>query len=121
MGDLINGVGIRVAGVMTDAKREGAQCHWSIRMRYDDEYSTETAIRPRHIGLHAAAEVRSVPTFGLASLKPRLRDATFTAQLLTKFPQRILGAQGQPFKILSQGVIVKADRKDRLRPGFGHG
>src|SRR5262245_19020905 len=84
------------------------------------ENRPEPAVRPRNVGLDAAAQPGAVPAFCLARHKPRLRDAAVPTKLFAKRPQRDLGARGQPIKILGKGIIVEPDREDRVRPIAGH-
>jgi hypothetical protein len=106
---------------MTDAEGNGPKCHRAVGMGHSSEDRAKAPVRPRDVSLYAAAEPGSVSAFGLACHQSRSWDATAATNLLAERPQRNLGARRQAVEILRQGVIVKADREDRLGPGFGHG
>jgi hypothetical protein len=121
IGDLVNRLSVRSARVVADAESDGPQNHRAIRMVHSNEHRAKTAIGPRDVGLNASAEVGSIPPFGLAGHQPRPWDTSRATNLLAKRSQRNLGARRKTVEILDQGVVVKADREDRLGPGFGPG
>lgn len=120
VGDLVDRGSVRSVGVMTDAESDGPQSQRTIRMGHSDEDSTEAAIRPRDVGLDAAAEPGAVAAFGLAGHQAGLRKPAKAAQILVKRAQCLFGACRQTREVFLQGVVVKADREDRLGLRFDH-
>lgn len=121
MGNFVDSLGIRFSGVMAHPKSEGAQSHRAVGMGHSNEHSAEASLWPGHVGLNAATEHRAILALVMTNLESRSRNAAFASQLFAKFPQGVLGTRRQPFKVLGQGILVEADRKDRLRPALGHG
>jgi hypothetical protein len=70
MGDLVDGLGVRLAGVMADSEGEGAQGHRAIGVGHRDEHGAEASVRPGHVRLDAAAEHRAVLPLVVAGLEP---------------------------------------------------
>src|SRR3954454_1970058 len=106
--------------MVTDAKSDKAKGHPPVWMRHGNEHPAEPPVLPRDVGLHAAAEPSAIAAFRLASHQMRLRNSAQPAHFFLKGVDRYLSVRRQMREILRQGVIVKADREDRLGPGFGH-
>lgn len=106
--------------MVTHPKGDSSQSHRAIRMGHGDEDSAEAAVRPRDVGLHAAAEPGAVAAFCLTGHKARFGNPAETAYLFVKQAQCLLGARRQVREVFLQGVVVKADREDRLGLRFDH-
>jgi hypothetical protein len=104
--------------MMSDTECDCAESGRATRMEHRDEDRSKVAIRPRELGLDTASEARAVAAFCLAirrnlGMPPRWRTSLCNAQCL-------LGARRQIREVFLQGVIVKADREDRLGLRFDH-
>src|SRR3954447_22561100 len=104
--------------MVANAECDSSQSHRAVRMSHGDEDGPKATVRPRDVGLDATAEPGAVAAFGLAGHQTRFWNPAETAYLCVEQAQRLLGARRQMSEVFLQGVVVKADREDRLRLGY---
>ena len=120
MGDLVDRGSRRSMRMMADAESNSTKRQRAIWMRDGDEDSAKAALRPRDVGLDTAAKPGAVASFYLAGHQARFRDSSKSTRLLTKRAQCLLSTRRQMREVFLQSIVVKADRKDRLRLRFDH-
>jgi len=105
--DLVDGWGVGVTRMMSDAEGEIAKCK-AIGIADEAKDHAELAGGRRQIDLETGGKFRAIPPFGIATTQSRDRDA-FALELSPSLAQRIRPRTTAAHRVLGESALAEED------------
>jgi hypothetical protein len=107
VGDLIDGLRMGVAGVVTDPEREVAERE-AVTVADETEDHPELAVRSRQVDLEARWEFRAVTSFGITSAQSLDLNAILL-ESTASLAQRLGSSASASHRVLGESPLVEED------------